>query len=80
VVTKTLALPAVPAAVVQVADVAEATLTLVQAAPPRVMAVAPVKFVPVIVMAVPPRVLPVEGVIAATEGVPPMVVNEETGL
>jgi hypothetical protein len=57
VVTNTLALPAVPAGVMQVADAAEATM-LVQAAPPTVMAVAPVKSEPVIVMAVPPAVEP----------------------
>ena len=67
VVTNTLALPAVPAGVVQVAEVAEAT-TLVQAAPPTVMAVAPVKSVPVIVMAVPPAVEPVLGFTAVTVG------------
>ena len=68
VVTNTLALPAVPAGVVQVAEVAEATFTLVQAAPPTVMAVAPVKSVPVIVMVVPPAVEPVLGLSDATVG------------
>ena len=67
-VTKTLALPAVPAAVVQVADVAEATLTLVQAAPPTVMGVAPVKLVPVIVTTVPPAEGPAVGLTAVTVG------------
>lgn len=67
VVTSTLAVPAVPAGVVQVADVAEA-MKLVQAAPPTVMAVAPVKSVPVIVMAVPPAVEPVLGFTAVTVG------------
>ena len=67
VVTNTLAVPAVPAGVVQVAEVAEAT-TLVQAAPPTVMAVAPVKSVPVIVMAVPPAVEPLLGLTDATVG------------
>ena len=68
VVTRMLFAPAVPAGVVQVADVAEATLTLVQAAPPTVMAVAPVKSVPVIVMAVPPAVEPVLGITDVTAG------------
>ena len=66
-VTTTLALPAEPAAGVQVAEVAEAE-TLVQAAPPTVMAVAPVKLVPVIVMAVPPAVEPEVGLTAVTVG------------
>jgi hypothetical protein len=66
VVTNTLAVPAVPAGVVQLADVAEAT-TPVQAAPPTVI-VAPVKSVPVIVMAVPPAVEPVVGLTDATVG------------
>jgi hypothetical protein len=68
VVTTTLALPAVPAAVVQVAEVAEAKFTLVQAAPPTVMAVASVKLVPVIVMAVPPAEGPEVGLTAVTVG------------
>ena len=67
VVTSTLAVPDVPAGVVQVAEVAEAT-TLVQATPPTVMAVAPVKSVPVIVMAVPPAVGPEVGLTAVTVG------------
>ncbi len=68
VVTNTLAVPAVPAVVVQVAEVAEATFTLVQAAPPTVMAVAPDKLVPVIVMAVPPAEGPEVGLTAVTVG------------
>ena len=67
VVTNTLALPAVPAGVVQVAEEAEAE-TLVQAAPPTVMAVAPDKLVPVIVMAVPPAEGPEVGLTAVTVG------------
>ena len=43
VVTKTLAVPAVRAGVVQVREVAEATLTAVQAELPMVTALAPVK-------------------------------------
>ena len=68
VVTNTLAAPAVPAGVVQVAEVAEATMTFVQAVPPTVMAEAPVKSLPVIVMAVPPAVEPVLGLTAVTVG------------
>ena len=77
VVTKTLALPAVPAAVVQVADVAEATLTLVQAAPPTVMGVAPVKLVPVIVTTVPPAVEPELGLTEVTVGAAAELVNKK---
>ncbi len=68
VVTSTLAAPAVPAGVVQVAEVAEATVTLVHAAPPTVMAVAPVKSVPVMLIDVPPAVEPVAGATAVTVG------------
>ena len=73
VVTKTLAVPAVPEAVVQVADVAETTLKLVQAVPPTVIPVIPVKPVPVIVIAVPPSVGPELGLTDVTvgSGVPP---------
>ena len=67
-VTRTLFAPAVPAGVVQVAEVAEATLKVVQAAPPTVMAVAAVKSVPVIVMAVPPAVEPELGLTEVTVG------------
>jgi hypothetical protein len=80
VVTNKLADPAEPAGVVQVADVAEDTMTFVQAAPPTVMAVAPVKSVPVIVTTVPPSVLPVEGEMADTVGAKLLVVKVETGL
>ena len=68
VVTRMLFAPAVPAGVVQVAEVAEATFTLVHAAPPTVMAVAPVKSVPVMAMDVPPEVGPDVGVTAVTVG------------
>ena len=61
VVTRTLADPALPAGVVQVADVEEATLKVVQAVPPTDMPVAPVKLVPVMVMVVPPVVGPLVG-------------------
>jgi hypothetical protein len=53
VVTKTLAVPALPAEVEQVAEVADVTVTPVLAVPPTVIPVAPVKLVPVMVMDVP---------------------------
>ena len=68
VVTRMLFAPAVPAGVVQVMEVAETTTTLVQAAPPTVTPVAPVKLVPVSVMLVPPAVEPVAGETAVTAG------------
>ena len=62
VVTATLfANPAVPAGVTAVTLVAEFTTTLVVATPPTVTLVAPVRFAPVIVIAVPPRVEPEVG-------------------
>ena len=68
VVTRTLAVPAVLAGVVQVMLVALTTLKLVQAVPPTVTAVAPVKLVPVRVMLVPPAVGPALGERAVTVG------------
>jgi hypothetical protein len=68
VVTRMLAEPAVPAGVVQVMEVAETTTTLVQAFPPTVTAVAPVKLVPVTVILEPPAVVPDAGETAVTEG------------
>ncbi len=53
-VTATLFAPAVPAAVTAVMLVAETTTTLVAATPPTVTLLAPVRFVPVIVIVVPP--------------------------
>ena len=61
-VTATLLAPAVPAGVTAVTLVAETTTTLVAATPPTVTLLAPVRFVPVIVIAVPPRVEPLVGV------------------
>ena len=66
VVTRTLALPALPAGVVQVMLVGLTTTRLVAAVPPMVTPVAPVKFVPVIVTLVPPTVLPLLGLMAVT--------------
>ena len=68
VVTRTLAVPAVPAGVVQVMEVALTTLTLVAAVPPMVTPEAPVKFVPVMVTLVPPVLLPEVGEMAVTVG------------
>ncbi len=60
-VTATLFAPAVPAGVTAVTLVAEFTTTLVAATPPTVTLLAPVRFVPVIVIDVPPRVEPLVG-------------------
>ena len=60
-VTATLFAPAVPAGVTAVTLVAEFTTTLVAATPPTVTLVAPVRFAPVRVIAVPPRVEPLVG-------------------
>ena len=68
VVTKTLAVPAVPAGVVHEILVAVFPLRLVAAAPPMVTPVAPVKFVPVIVTLVPPKVVPLTGEMPVTVG------------
>ena len=68
VVTKTLAVPALPAGVVQVAVVLLVTLKAEQAEPPTVMPVAPVRLVPVMVIDVPPAVGPLVGVMAVTVG------------
>ena len=62
VVTATLFAPTVPAGVTAVTLVDETTTTLVAATPPTVTLVAPVKLVPVIVIAVPPAVEPEVGV------------------
>ena len=61
VVTSTLFAPALPAGVTAVTLVADFTTTLVAATPPTVTLVAPVRFVPVIVIDVPPRVEPLVG-------------------
>ncbi len=61
-VTATLfANPAVPAGVTAVMLVAETTTKLVAATPPTDTLLAPVRNVPVIVIAVPPRVEPLVG-------------------
>ena len=61
VVTATSFKPASPAVVLAVIEVAVAR-TLVAATPPTFTLVAPVKFVPVMVMVVPPSVEPLDGV------------------
>ena len=68
VVTRTLAVPAVPAGVSAVIEVALTTVTLVAAVPPIVTPVAPVKSVPVIVTLVPPAIGPLAGLIPLTVG------------
>ena len=68
----TLAVPAVPAGVVAVIEVALTTETFVAAVPPIVTPVAPVKLAPVIVTLVPPRVVPVLGEMLVTVGAGPV--------
>ena len=68
VVTSTLAVPAEPAGVVAVIEVALLTVMAVAAAPPMVTAVAPVKLVPVMVTLVPPASGPLFGEIEVTVG------------
>ena len=53
--------PATPAGVTAVTEVPETTTTLVASTPPMVTALAPIKFEPVMVMGVPPRVEPDDG-------------------
>ena len=61
VVTATVFAPVVPIGVTAVIEVALTTTTLVAAVPPTVTLLAPVKFVPVIVIGVPPANTPVFG-------------------
>ena len=68
VVTSTLAIPALPGGVVQVAVVALVTVKLVQGKPPIAIPVAPVNPVPVIVSDVAPSVDPDVGERLETEG------------
>jgi len=68
VVTRILTVPALCAGVLQVAEVAEITVTPVHADPPTVMPVAPVRLVPVMVIVVPPAVRPLEGETEVTVG------------
>ena len=68
VVTVTSTVPAVPAGLVAVICVAELTVKPVAAAVPNSTAVAPVRFVPVMVTLVPPAVGPAVGLTAVTAG------------
>ena len=61
VVTTMVFAPAAPAGVTAVMEVALTTTTLVAGLPPTVTLLAPVKLLPVIVMAVPPKVVPEVG-------------------
>jgi hypothetical protein len=61
VVRDTVLAPAVPAEVTAVTVVALTTLTLVAAAPPIITKLVPVRFEPVIVIAVPPEIGPAFG-------------------
>ena len=68
VVTTTLFAPAAPAGVTAVMTVEETTTTLVAVTPPTVTVDAPERFVPVIVIAVPPNVDPDVGETEDTVG------------
>ena len=68
VVTRTLAVPALPAGVVAVMVVAFTTVTALAAVPLNVTAVAPVKLVPVMVTACPPASGPEVAVMDVTVG------------
>src|ERR1700744_2733489 len=70
VVTTTFTAPAACAGVVAVMEVALVTVTDVAAVPPNVTAVAPVKFVPVMVTVVPPAIGPLAGLADVTVGTP----------
>jgi hypothetical protein len=70
-VTVTVTAPALPAGVVAVMVVLFTTTTLVAAVPPNVTVAPVVKFVPVIVTAVPPAVDPVFGLTLLTVGAGP---------
>jgi len=68
VVTTMVFAPAVPAGVTAVIEVVSTTTTLVAATPPTVTLLAPVKLVPVMVIAVPPAVGPEAGLTLAIVG------------
>jgi hypothetical protein len=70
-VTVTVAAPAVPAGVVAVMVVLLLTTTFVAAADPNVTVAPVTKFVPVIVTAVPPAVVPLLGLTLVTVGIGP---------
>jgi len=66
--TEILCVPTLPAGVIAVMDVADATITLVASTPPTVTIVAPVKLLPVIVIVVPPVIGPETGLTDAIVG------------
>ena len=68
VVTTTSVAPAAPAGVTAVMEVALTTTTLVAGLPPTVTLLAPVKLVPVMVIAVPPAFGPEDGLTLAMVG------------
>ena len=68
VITVTSTVPAVPAGLSAVIEVALTTVTFVAGVVPKSTAVAPVKSVPVIVTGVPPAVVPLVGERAVTVG------------
>jgi hypothetical protein len=70
-VTVTVTVPALPAGAVAVIDVLFTTTTLVAAALPNVTVAPATKFVPVIVTAVPPAVVPLFGLTLLTVGTGP---------
>ena len=67
-VTATVTAPVLPAGVVAVIDVLLTTTTFVAAALPNVTVAPDTKFVPVIVTAVPPAVVPLFGLTLLTVG------------
>ena len=67
VVTVTLTAPALPGGLVTVICVPESAVTL-PAAPPKLTLVAPPRLVPLIVTAVPPAVVPLDGDNPVTAG------------
>jgi hypothetical protein len=77
-VTVTTAAPALPVGVVAVIVVPFTTSTFVAAAPPIVTVAPAAKFVPVIVTAVPPEVVPVLGDTLATVGAGPVTAEKVT--
>jgi hypothetical protein len=68
VVTRTFTVPAACAGVRAVIVVSSTTTTFVASLPPNMTSGAPVKFVPVMVTCVPPRVGPLPGEIEVTVG------------
>jgi hypothetical protein len=67
-VTVTVTAPALPAGVVAVIVVLFTTATFVAAVPPKVTVAPVAKFVPVIVTAVPPAMVPLFGLTLVTVG------------